>query len=110
MSIIKIAIVVAIVIAIIGFAKFRKSPRDKAIDTAVKDIFAIKFRHHELIVTALENGATDDEHKTLLQDKEIEVLAAMGATEIEFNIVIDKKNPTTPGPVVVLDRRDVPRN
>ena len=52
-----------------------------------------------------ENGASTSDHETLLESKRIEVLAAMEAAEISLDIVIEKSDPTEPGPVVVLDRK-----
>jgi len=106
MSRVKVAIIVAVAIAVLAVAyiSLSKTPRDKAIDKAVMGVFKIKMRHHNLIVKALEDGATEAEHIALLEEKRVEVLEAMRRVEEEFNIVIDKNNPTEVGPVVVLER------
>ena len=106
MSRVKVAVVVVIAVVVLAavFLRPSKSPRDRAIDKAVMGVFKIKMRHHNLIVDALENGASEAQHILLLEDKRDEVLAAMIKVEQEFNIVIDKNNPTEVGPVVVLQR------
>lgn len=83
-----------------------KSERDVRIDMAIKNIHGIKMKHHAIIVDALDKGASPSDHETLLESKRIEVIAAMEAAELSLDIVIEKSNPTIPGPVVVLDRRN----
>lgn len=106
----KIALVAVIVLAIVSIYKTRgnrmakKSARDAGIDEAIKAIFAIKKYHHDKIVDALEEGASESEHVEMLDQKRRDVIQAMEETERNFNIVIDKNDPTEPGPVVVLSR------
>ena len=103
----QILIAVAIVLVLVASYKLmkpKKSARDMAIDSAVKDAFAVKAGHHDLIVAALDAGATRDEHTALLENKERDVLAAIDIVEKEFGVVIDKRNPTQVGPIVVLER------
>jgi len=83
---------------------FYKTPRNKQIDSAIAEIFGTKKRHHDLIVQALENGASETDHLALLEDKRREVLSQMEAAEERFGIEIDKENPTEVGPVVVIKR------
>ena len=64
---------------------------------------ALKRKHHDLIVTALENGADEEEHTRLLAVKEAEVLAGMADAEERLNIVFDKEEPTKQGPVRVTE-------
>ena len=97
-------LIVVIVISIV-YKSMNKSERDVRIDMAIKNIHGIKMKHHAIIVDALENGASTSDHETLLESKRIEVLAAMEAAEISLDIVIEKSDPTEPGPVVVLDRK-----
>ena len=97
-------LIVVLVISIV-YKNRNKSERDVRIDMAIKNIHGIKMKHHAIIVDALENGASTSDHETLLESKRIEVLAAMEAAEISLDIVIEKSDPTEPGPVVVLDRK-----
>ena len=97
-------LIVVIVISIV-YKSMNKSERDVRIDMAIKNIHGIKMKHHAIIVDALENGASTSDHETLLESKRIEVIAAMEEAEISLDIVIEKSDPTEPGPVVVLDRK-----
>lgn len=76
-------------------------PRDVAIDKAVKRIFGIKRRHHK-VVEALEGGASEEQHIATPEGKRRDVLRAAEEAESKYGFVIDKTNPTEPGPVVVL--------
>ena len=78
--------------------------RDAEIDSAIEAIFEINKYHHDRIVDALEEGASESEHLEMLNQKKRDVLQAMRETERNFDIVIDKRDPTEPGPVVVLER------
>ena len=106
MSVTKLAVVAVLALVVIAWymSMHRKSPRDVAIDKAVKRIFGIKRRHHDKIVDALEGGASEEQHIAMLEEKRQEVLHAMEQAESKYDIVIDKTNPTEPGPVVVLQR------
>lgn len=98
-------ITIVVVIVVVAYYKFlHRSPRDRQIDMAVKHIFDIKKGHHDKIVKALKNGASESDHIDLLEEKRIAVLEAITESEQNLNIVIDKKEPTTPGPIVVLER------
>ena len=97
-------LIVVLVISIV-YKNRNKSERDVRIDMVIKNIHGIKMKHHAIIVEALDNGASPSDHETLLESKRIEVLAAMEAAEISLDIVIEKSDPTEPGPVVVLDRK-----
>lgn len=106
MSVTKLAVVAVLALVVIAWymSMHRKSPRDVAIDKAVKRIFGIKGRHHDKIVDALEGGASEEQHIAMLEEKRRDVLQAMEQAESKYDIVIDKTNPTEPGPVVVLQR------
>ena len=106
MSVTKLAVVAVLALAVIAWymTMYRKSPRDVAIDKAVKHIFGIKRRHHDKIVDALEGGASEEQHIAMLEEKRREVLQAMEQAENKYGIVLNKNNPTEPGPVVVLER------
>lgn len=110
MSKVKIALVAVIVLVIVtiyttrGKSMAKKSTRDADIDAAIEAIFAIKKYHHDKIVDALEEGASESEHVAMLDQKRRDVIQAMEETERNFNIIIDKNDPTEPGPVVVLSR------
>ena len=95
-------LVVLLVVAFLVKRKFMKSPRQMEIQKALGDILKIKMRHHNLIVEALKDGATDQEHTALLAAKEIEVLAAIDVAEKELDIEINKENPTEVGPVKLI--------
>lgn len=97
-------IALIVLVVVIYMTVFYKTPRNKEIDNAIADIFGTKKRHHDLIVQALENGASDADHLALLEDKRQEVLSQMEAAEERFGIEIDKQNPTEVGPVVVIKR------
>jgi len=101
MSIELLVVVVFILSTMYAIWKGKNKSRPE-VKKAVADIFAIKKKHHDRIVLALENGASESEHLSLLEEKRIEVLAAMEEAEVRLSIVIDKENPTEPGPVVVL--------
>lgn len=96
--------VIALAIATIYMTKPKRSHRDADIDAAIEAIFAIKKYHHDKIVEALEEGASESEHVAMLDLKRRDIIQAMEETERNFNIVIDKNDPTEPGPVVVLSR------
>lgn len=98
--------VLVLVIAAIYMTKRmpKKSQRDREIDAAIKAIFEIKKYHHDKIVDALEEGASESEHVAMMDQKRRDVIQAMDETERNFGIVIDKNDPTEPGPVVVLER------
>lgn len=96
--------VIALAIAAIYITKPKKSHRDAEIDAAIEAIFAIKKYHHDKIVEAFEEGASESEHVAMLDQKRRDVIQAMEETERNFNIVIDKNDPTEPGTVVVLSR------
>lgn len=108
MSKVKIALVAVIVLAIIAIymtkRMAKKSQRDRDIDAAIEAIFEIKKYHHDKIVDALEEGASESEHVAMLDQKRRDVVQAIEETERNFGIVIDKSEPTEPGPVVVLER------
>ena len=97
-------IALIVLVVVIYMTVFYKTPRNKEIDNAIAEIFSTKKRHHDLIVQALENGASDADHLALLEDKRQEVLSQMEAAEERFGIEIDKQNPTEVGPVVVIKR------
>ena len=102
-----VALVILIVVAFLIKRKFMKSPRQIEIEKALGEILKIKMRHHDLIVKALENGASDEEHQSLLDEKETEVLAAIDSTEKELNIEINKEDPTRVGPVKLVKDNSV---
>ena len=102
-----VALVILIVVAFLIKRKFLKSPRQVEIEKALGEILKIKMRHHDLIVKALENGASDEEHQSLLGEKEAEVLAAIDSTEKELNIEINKEDPTRVGPVKLIKDNSV---
>ena len=102
-----VALVILIVVAFLIKRKFMKSPRQIEIEKALGEILKIKMRHHDLIVKALENGASDEEHQSLLDEKETEVLAAIDSTEKELNIEINKEDPTRVGPVKLIKDNSV---
>lgn len=110
MSSARILTVAVIVLAIVAIYLTRtnsiekKPTRDAGIDEAIEAIFAIKKYHHDRIVDALGEGASESEHAEMLDQKRRDVIQAMEETERNFNIVIDKNDPTGPGPVVVLSR------
>ena len=97
-------IALIVLVVVIYMTIFYKTPRNKQIDNAIAEIFGTKKRHHDLIVQALENGASETDHLSLLEDKRQEVLSQMEAAEERFGIEIDKQNPTEVGPVVVIKR------
>ena len=99
-----ITVILLLAVAALYMTMPRKSPRDMEIDRAVKMIFGIKKRHHDYIVDALEGGASEAQHVAMLDEKRRDVLQAAQEAEATFGIVIDKSNPTEPGPVVVLER------
>lgn len=103
MSIELVVVILFILSTLYAIWKGKKKSRPE-VKKAIDDIFAIKKKHHDRIVLALENGASESEHLSLLEEKRIEVLAAMEEAETRLSIVIDKKNPTEPGPVVVLEQ------
>jgi len=78
--------------------RFFKSPRELEIEKALDTIFQVKKDHHDKIVIALENGATEETHKALLEEKSVDVLKSIDEAEKLLNIVIDKTEPTKPGP------------
>ena len=102
-----VALVILIVVAFLIKRKFLKSPRQVEIEKALGEILKIKMRHHDLIVKALENGASDEEHQSLLDEKEAEVLAAIDFSEKELNIEINKEDPTRVGPVKLIKDNSV---
>lgn len=93
-----------LVVSVIYLKFFAKKSRDKEIDKAIQGILEIKKRHHDLIVKALDDGASEIEHIAMLEDKRDEVIAKMEEVEDKFNIEIDKTSPTEVGPVVVIRR------
>lgn len=97
-------VVALLVLATVYAVAFRKTPRDRAIDAAVKHVFGVKKAHHDRIVNALRDGATEDEHIALLEEKRKDVLEAAVEAENAHGIVIDKSEPTTPGPITVIKR------
>lgn len=101
MSIELLVVILFILSTIYAIWKGKNKSRPE-VKEAIDAIFAIKKDHHDRIVLALENGASESEHLSLLEEKRIDVLAAMEEAEVRLSIVIDKKNPTEPGPVVVL--------
>lgn len=106
MSFNKVALITVIIITtvVIYLSAIKKSPRDAAIDRAVRRIFDIKRKHHDKIVKALEEGASESEHVAMLDQKRRDVIQAAEEAERNLNIVIDKEDPTEPGPVTVLER------
>lgn len=96
---IKSLVLLALVIIISYYlkTKFFKSPRQMGIENALEMIFQIKKDHHDKIVIALEEGATEETHKLLLEEKSADVLQAIDDAEKLFDIVIDKTDPTKPG-------------
>lgn len=101
--------VIALVIVIVGVSVvlLRKKPeteRERAVRLAVESIFKIKMVHHDKIVMALEDGATETEHAELLEVKRIDVLAAMDEAELALDITFERSNVTAVGPVVVLEK------
>lgn len=95
---------IILLVAYYYYKFLHRSPRDRQIDTAVKHIFDIKKGHHDKIVKALKDGASESEHVDLLEEKRISVLEAIAESEQNLKIVIDKTEPTVPGPIVVLER------
>lgn len=81
-----------------------KSPRQLAIDEAVMGVNKLKMKHHKIIVDALKNGATEEDHLVLLETKRFEVTQLMLEVEAELNIVFDKEDVTRERPVVVLEQ------
>ncbi len=102
----RIALVAIVVVAVtvIYLTMQKNSPRDDAIDAAIEAIFAIKKYHHDMIMEALEEGASESEHLDMLDQKRRDVIQAMEETEKNFGILIDKDDPTGPGTVMVLSR------
>ena len=104
MSSLVLIIVLAVISVAVYLRFFFKTARDRDIDKAIQEIFDIKRRHHDLIVQALSDGASETQHLSLLEDKRSEVLAKMESVEEKFNIEIDKTAPTEVGPVKVIRR------
>ena len=94
-----IALIVLLVVAFFIKKKMSKTPRQMEIEKALKEILKIKMGHHDKIVKALEDGASEEEHTALLNEKEADVLSAIDEVEKELDIVINKENPTEVGPV-----------
>jgi len=104
MSNLVIVIALAVIAVAVYIRFFFKTSRDRDIDKAIQEIFDIKRRHHDLIVKALDDGASETQHISLLEDKRSEVLAQMELVEDKFSIEIDKTAPTEVGPVKVIRR------
>ena len=101
----KLVPVVLLLIVVISYfvkKRFFKSPREMEIQTALNAIFEIKKTHHDIIVKALDGGATDEEHQSLLEEKSVDVLKAIEEAENSLDIVIDKNDPTVPGRVKLV--------
>lgn len=81
-----------------------KGSRQMAIDDAAMKVNNLKLKHHEIIVDALKNGATEEEHASLLESKRFEVTQLMLEIEAELGIVFDKEDVTRERPVVVLEQ------
>jgi len=97
-----VTLIVLLIVAYLVKKAFFKSPRQMEIEKALADILKVKMRHHNLIVKRLEEGATDEEHRSLLEEKELDVLSEIEAAEKSLDIEINKENPTEVGPVVLI--------
>lgn len=97
-----ISLLVLIIVVFMLKRKSPETPRQMEIKKALGEILKIKMRHHDLIVKALEDGASEQDHTVLLAAKEKEVLDAIDVKEKELGIVIDKENPTEQGPLKLI--------
>ena len=95
---------VLIVVSIRDLSKKIETPREEEVEMAILRVFFVKVMHHNKIMIALEDGATDADHTDLLEDKRIDVLAKMEEVELEFNVVFDKTDPAKKGMPIVLSQ------
>jgi len=102
-----IIVIVALIVAIVAYKKMSKkkqTPRQKQVEGAIAQVFTVKMHHHDLIVAALEGGATESDHTDLLEDKRIAVLAIIDEMEAEFGVVFDKTGPTVERMPIILSQ------